>query len=196
MQGLDLRPATATTPIVNLDPDPADGPVLVTVSYRVPGGAHVEFVEMMRRVERDRRRSGATSWGLYRDLADTDRFLETFEVDTWGEHLRQHERRTRTADVMMQRAREFVEGDIEVAHLVDGLQPERAVPGGGGRRRRRTVRRRSGDTWLTSGAYGRRIRQEEGSWGGSTARSPSSRVAPGGRAGRRRRCSAPKAPRS
>ena len=38
-------------------------------------------------------------------LADTDRFLETFEVDTWGEHVRQHERRTRTADVMMQRAR-------------------------------------------------------------------------------------------
>ena len=73
---------------------------------------------MMRRVERDRRRSGAVEWDLYRDLADTDRFLETFTVRTWGEHLRQHERRTRTADVMMQRAREFVEGDVEVTHLV------------------------------------------------------------------------------
>ena len=73
---------------------------------------------MMRRVERDRRRGGAVEWDLYRDLADTDRFVETFTVRTWGEHLRQHERRTRTADVMMQRAREFVEGDVEVAHLV------------------------------------------------------------------------------
>jgi len=129
VHGLDLRPATSSgAPIVNLDPDPADGPVLVTVSYRVPAATHVEFVEMMRRVERDRRRNGASSWGLYRDLADTDRFLETFEVATWGEHLRQHDRRTRTADVMMQRARGFVEGDIEVAHLVDAYSPSGLSP--------------------------------------------------------------------
>ena len=128
VHGLDLRPATSRAPIVNLDPDPQDGPVLVTVSYRVPVAAHVEFVEMMRRVERDRRRNGASSWGLYRDLADTDRFLETFEVGTWGEHLRQHDRRTRTADVMMQRARDFVEGDIEVAHLVDAYSPSGMSP--------------------------------------------------------------------
>ena len=101
-----------------LNPAPLDGPVLVTVSYRVPAAAHGEFTVMMRSVERDRRRSGAEQWGLFRDLADTDRFLETFVVGTWGEHLRQHDRRTRTADVMMQRAREFVEGDIEVAHLI------------------------------------------------------------------------------
>jgi predicted MFS family arabinose efflux permease len=116
--GLDLRPARPTAPIVVLEPAPDDGPVLVTVSYRVPPAAHGEFVEMMRRVERDRRRGGAKEWGLYRDLADTDRFVETFEVNTWGEHLRQHERRTRTADVMLQRTREFVEGDVEVTHLV------------------------------------------------------------------------------
>ena len=130
VKDLDLRPATSTAPIVMLEPDPDAGPVLVTVAYRVPEEAHVEFVEMMRSVERDRRRGGATEWGLFRDLADTDRFIETFEVDTWGEHLRQHERRTRTADVMLQRAREFVEGDVEVAHLDLGLQPVRPRPRG------------------------------------------------------------------
>jgi MFS family permease len=118
VRGLDLRPATTTSPIVMLEPAPEAGPVLVTVAYRVPQDAHGEFAAMMRRVERDRRRSGAVDWDLYRDLADTDRFLETFTVRTWGEHLRQHERRTRTADVMMQRTREYVEGDIEVTHLV------------------------------------------------------------------------------
>jgi MFS family permease len=128
VHGLDLRPAETTEPIVNVQPGALDGPVLVTVSYRVPPAAHLEFTEMMRRVGRDRRRSGAQQWGLFRDLADTDRFLETFVVETWGEHLRQHQRRTRTADVMMQRARGFVEGDIEVAHLVSaysdtGLSP-------------------------------------------------------------------------
>ena len=126
--GLDLRPATPTAPIVVLEPGPDDGPVLVTVSYRVPPAAHAEFVEMMRRVEQDRRRGGAKQWGLYRDLADTDRFVETFEVDTWGEHLRQHERRTRTADVMLQRTREFVEGDVEVAHLVSAYSATGLAP--------------------------------------------------------------------
>ncbi len=125
---LDLRPARPTAPIVVLEPGDDDGPVLVTVAYRVPPAAHTEFVEMMRRVERDRRRGGAKEWGLFRDLADTDRFLETFEVETWGEHLRQHERRTRTADVMMQRAREFVEGDIEVTHLVSAYSAAGLVP--------------------------------------------------------------------
>lgn len=115
---LDLRPAEPTEPIVNLEPDPTAGPVLVTVTYRVPEMAHTEFTEMMLSVERDRRRSGAEQWGLFRDMADTDRFVETFVVDTWGEHLRQHQRRTRTADVMMQRTRDFVEGDVEVTHLI------------------------------------------------------------------------------
>ncbi|MEO6651983.1 MAG: MFS transporter [Ilumatobacteraceae bacterium] len=125
---LDLRPAEPTSPMVRLEPDPESGPVLVTVGYRVPPDRHVDFVTMMRPVERDRRRSGASQWGLFRDLADTDLFLETFVVDTWAEHMRQHQRRTVTADVMMQQAREFVEGDITVAHLLSAYAP-RAVGG-------------------------------------------------------------------
>jgi hypothetical protein len=128
VRDLDLRPATTTSPIVNLEPAPDEGPVLVTVAYRVPPGDHGEFADMMRRVERDRRRGGAVDWGLYRDLADTDRYLETFTVRTWGEHLRQHERRTRTADVMMQRARGYVDGDVEVTHLVSAYSQSGLAP--------------------------------------------------------------------
>jgi MFS family permease len=123
---LDLRPATPTSPMVRFEPEPGAGPVLVTASYRVPVERHVEFVTMMSQVERDRRRNGASDWGLFRDLADTDLFLETFVVDTWAEHVRQHQRRTVTADVMMQRTREFVEGDVTVAHLLSAYAP-RAV---------------------------------------------------------------------
>ena len=120
---LDLRPASSRAPMVRLEPDPEAGPVLVTVSYRVPADRQREFVTMMRRVERDRRRGGASQWGLFRDLADTDLLLETFVVDTWAEHVRQHQRRTVTADVMMQEAREFVTGDVTVAHLVSAYAP-------------------------------------------------------------------------
>ncbi|MGH9133659.1 MAG: MFS transporter [Ilumatobacteraceae bacterium] len=118
VHGLDLTPATPTEPMVNLEPEPGDGPVLVTVSYRVPPERQTEFVTMMRRVQRDRLRSGADQWGLFHDLADTDVFLETFLVATWAEHLRQHHRRTVNADVTLRGAREFVEGDVAVAHFV------------------------------------------------------------------------------
>ena len=63
VKDLDLRPATSTAPIVMLEPDPTAGPVLVTVSYRVPESAHAEFVEMMRSVERDRGAAGRRSGG-------------------------------------------------------------------------------------------------------------------------------------
>jgi predicted MFS family arabinose efflux permease len=128
VHGLDLRPAQPTEPMVNLDPAPSDGPVLVTVSYRVPPDRQEDFATMMRLVERDRRRSGAEQWGLFRDLADTDLFLETFVVATWAEHLRQHERRTVNADVMLRRARDFVEGDVAVAHLLSAYAPDALRP--------------------------------------------------------------------
>jgi MFS family permease len=118
VQDLDLRPVEPTQPMVTLEPAPTAGPVLVTVRYRVPPDRQDDFTAMMRRVERDRRRRGSSDWGLFRDLADPDVFLETFAVATWAEHLRHHERRTVNADVTMQRVREFVEGDVEVAHLL------------------------------------------------------------------------------
>jgi predicted MFS family arabinose efflux permease len=115
---LDLRPAGVGHPMVNMEPEPASGPVLVTVTYRVPPEQQGAFVAAMQRMERDRRRRGADEWGLYRDLADTDRFVETFVVATWAEHLRQRDRRTVAGDELSREVRSFVEGDVAVSHLV------------------------------------------------------------------------------
>jgi hypothetical protein len=43
-----------------------------------------------------RRRSGAIGWAVYEDPAAPDVMLEVFMVDSWIEHLRQHERGTRS----------------------------------------------------------------------------------------------------
>lgn len=118
VEALDLTPASTSRPRVSLDPGPDAGPVLVTVTYRVTEARHGVFVDLMRNVEADRRRDGASDWALYRDMADPEVFIETFAAETWGEHLRQHDRRTVTADVMMQEVRVHVEGDIRVAHLI------------------------------------------------------------------------------
>jgi len=96
--GLDLRLVPSDDPMVTMVPHPTDGPVLVTVTYEVPGDDVHEFAESMRLVERHRRRTGAYRWGLFRDLASPHTFVETFVVESWGEHLRQHRRTTVNAD--------------------------------------------------------------------------------------------------
>ena len=92
---LDLRSAPYTSePSLVIEPRPEQGPVLVTLEYRVPEEHADEFAERMRKVGRARRRTGAGRWGLWRDPADPTRFLETFLVESWEEHLRQHQRVT------------------------------------------------------------------------------------------------------
>ena len=48
----------------------------------------------MRGLRMLRLRDGAYRWGLYNDSAVPTRFVETFVVESWAEHLRQHERVT------------------------------------------------------------------------------------------------------
>jgi predicted MFS family arabinose efflux permease len=109
-------------PVLMFEPRPSDGPVLITIEYRVPAHNHRAFQEAMRAVERSRRRTGASRWGLFRDTADADQFIETFVVPSWAEHLAQHHTRTTGADrEAEERARSFATGEPVVRHAV---QPE------------------------------------------------------------------------
>ncbi|MGI8921790.1 MAG: MFS transporter [Solirubrobacteraceae bacterium] len=110
---LDVSPHPSSELQLPIEPDPSAGPVLVTVDYRVPSVDHQEFLEIMQHVARSRRRTGAERWGLYRDAADPEVFVETFVVPTWEEHLRQRqERRTVSDHRFEQRARAYlVEGE-------------------------------------------------------------------------------------
>ena len=107
---LDLRSAPYTSePSLVLEPRPEQGPVLVTLEYRVSEANADAFAEAMRKVGRVRRRTGATRWGLFRDPASPDRFLETFLVSSWEEHLRQHQRVTATDRAVEDAARALAE---------------------------------------------------------------------------------------
>jgi MFS family permease len=76
-------------------PPPLDaGPVLVTVEYIIdPKRAH-DFISAMQPVKELRRRDGAYRWGVFYDPSNPKRYLETFVVESWAEHMRQHERVT------------------------------------------------------------------------------------------------------
>lgn len=125
---LDVELAAMDAPIVRLMPRPTDGPVLVTVRYRVPDDALDRFANEMRRVERQRRRTGARQWGLFRDLTEVDVVLETYIVESWVEHLRQHERTTNTDLSVLGDARQYSIGYPEVSHLVSVYAGEGSRP--------------------------------------------------------------------
>jgi MFS family permease len=85
-------------PHLVLDPDPQDGPVLVTSTYTIAPEHEQPFLHAMSWVRRSRLRTGATMWGLYRDGETAHRFVEFFVVTSWEEHLRQHSDRLTGAD--------------------------------------------------------------------------------------------------
>ena len=85
-------------PHLVLDPDPQEGPVLVTSTYTIAPENEQPFLQAMSRVRKSRLRTGAVEWGLYRDGETTNRFVEFFVVPSWEEHLRQHNERLTGAD--------------------------------------------------------------------------------------------------
>jgi MFS family permease len=101
-----------------VDADGEMGPVLVTVEYGVDPEHVSEFIKTMRQVGRVRRRDGASRWGICRDLETADRYIETFVVSSWAEHLRQHDRLTRADSQLEERLLRCVLREPSVRHLL------------------------------------------------------------------------------
>ena len=96
----------------------AGGPVLVTVEYHVDPKRVSEFLKAMHEYGRIRRRDGASRWGICRDLEIADRYLETFVVSSWAEHLRQHDRLTRADSELEERLSGYTLKEPLVRHLL------------------------------------------------------------------------------
>jgi len=92
---LDVTPSLhLPEPALLVERHPDHGPVLVTVEYLIDPKRGADFARAMDAVRRIRRRDGAVRWGLFEDAAAPGRYIETFVVESWAEHLRQHDRMT------------------------------------------------------------------------------------------------------
>jgi MFS family permease len=96
-----------------LQPEPEQGPVLITIEYRVDPGDRAAFTEAMHAMRPIRMSIGAIRWGIYQDTAQPERFLETFVVESWLEFLRTRERMTAADLEVRDRARSFHRGEEE-----------------------------------------------------------------------------------
>jgi MFS family permease len=123
-EDLDLTPSAHwPEPRVQTQPQSQTGPVLVTIEYQIdPGNAQV-FMQAARALGEIKRRDGAFYWNLFRDTADPGRFVETFIVDSWDEHARQHGRITRADREVEDRVQSYHMGSWppKISHLIAEL---------------------------------------------------------------------------
>src|SRR5207245_11409160 len=118
---LDLCPSVTWHELVVLvDPRLEQARVLVLIEYRIDLNQVREFRRAMRDLRRVRRRDGASRWALFRDPAEPGRFVESFLVETWAEHLRQHARATESDRDIEKRIRAFHVGvgQPAITHLI------------------------------------------------------------------------------
>lgn len=115
----DLTPSMHwPAPVLAEAVDGDAGPVLVSIEYRIDPQDCEAFVAALTRLARIRRRDGAYSWGVFQDTAHADRFVETFLVDSWLEHLRQHERVTHADRTVEDRVGSFTREAPRVTHYI------------------------------------------------------------------------------
>ena len=114
------------TPVVHEGVRHDRGPVLVTIRYQVRPDQTESFLAAIRSLGVRRRRDGAFAWGVFEDTEERHAFLESFYVESWLAHLRQHERVTDEDRVLQEEIRELLVAGSEpaVAHY--------AAPGKGG----------------------------------------------------------------
>ncbi len=94
------------------------GPVMVTVEYVVPQEREAGFLEAIHKYGRMRRRDGAYRWGVFRDTAVADHYLEVYMVNSWAEHMRQHERQTKADRQLEEQLRGYAATEPKVRHLI------------------------------------------------------------------------------
>src|SRR5713101_788903 len=126
-EAVDVTPSLHwPEPTMTSAPRPEDGPVLVTIEYRIDPHHARDFAAAMQDLRAVRRRDGAMYWELFRDGADPRRYLEIFLTESWVEHLRQHTRVVIADRAVEQRVRSFHVGDgpVVVSHFISAYATE------------------------------------------------------------------------
>jgi hypothetical protein len=116
---VDLSPSLHwRVPVMTKQVENDEGPVLVTVEYRVEIEDRAAFEQAIDELGYERKRDGAFAWGLFEDAAEPGRFVETFLIDSWLElrHLRE---RVTNADRMIEdQVRQLLKYPAKVTLLI------------------------------------------------------------------------------
>jgi MFS family permease len=126
-EGLDLTPSMHwRAPVLAQKVENNQGPVLVTVQYRVDADKRAEFLSTLSEVGHERKRDGAYAWGLFEDTADTGRFVESFLIESWLELMHARERVTNADRMVEDHVRQLLSATPEVTFLIASPRAHRS----------------------------------------------------------------------
>jgi MFS family permease len=126
---LDLTPSMHwPDPIIDKAVEGDAGPVLVTVEYRVVAHHRKAFLTALEKISRERKRDGAYAWGVFEDTGHDGHFIETFMLESWLEHLRQHRRVTNADRALEQHMQRHIAHPPTVTHYVAVRSDDRDNP--------------------------------------------------------------------
>jgi hypothetical protein len=97
--------------------------VMVTIEYHVDSKDRAAFLVAVDLLSHERKRDGAYAWCVFQDTAKESVFLETFFLESWLEHLRQHERVTKADRLLENNVRRFVSAPPKITHYVATGRP-------------------------------------------------------------------------
>ena len=124
--GIDFSPATHwRAPTIPRNVENNRGPVLALVEYRVDAANRAEFLGAVDELGHARRRDGAYAWGLYEDVVDAGRFLETFSVEFWLELMHLRERVSNADEMLINRVRHLLAEAPRITLSVSSERPHR-----------------------------------------------------------------------
>jgi hypothetical protein len=99
---------------IAVEPRPDDGPVLIQLEYRVDAEHRAEFLRTIHELEPARRRNGASSWRVFRDLGEDGLFVERFIIESWAEYVRLRARSTMADRDLQERVEKLQRADVPV----------------------------------------------------------------------------------
>jgi MFS family permease len=97
------------------------GPIVVVTTWNVAQDRLPAFLEVLTELRRQRLRTGATRWSLFRDATRPGIVTEMYSVPDWAEHLLQHRRLDAEAAEVLARARAFDRDAMPTTRHLAGL---------------------------------------------------------------------------
>jgi predicted MFS family arabinose efflux permease len=101
---LDPAPVAPFSHKLIYTPLPHDGPMSITVEFKVDCAHGREFMDLMWKVRLIHLRNGAYSWQLHEDLTRPNSFRLEMIVPSWNEHLLQKERMAKAEKELLESA--------------------------------------------------------------------------------------------
>ena len=118
----DLSPYQSSRPAPHFafQPEPSDGPVRVSVDYRIRPEDYDAFTRAIHALSKVRLRDGAMRWGVFQDVTDPGHLNETFIVESWLDYLRQRERLTASDVQIREKVWSFHQGEEppRISHMI------------------------------------------------------------------------------